>query len=87
MEREKWFLRGKCRSESVPAVSAWMPPPPESSHTCSSSNNDLLVEELQRECRELRERVKELVDRLSRLQEEEKRRAVSAAFEVRDTAD
>ncbi|XP_008211366.1 centrosomal protein cep290 [Nasonia vitripennis] len=78
MEREKWFLRGKCRSESVP-VSAWMPPPPES-HCTSSSNNDLLVEELQRECRELRERVNELVARLSR-QEEEKRRAASVAFE------
>lgn len=78
MEREKWFLRGKCRSDTI-AVSAWMPPPPPEAP--QSYANELLVEELQRECRELRERVKDLVDRLSR-QDDEKSRSAVAAFEV-----
>lgn len=80
MEREKWFLRGKyIRSESV-TVPVWPVVTPD-----VTENNDLLVDELQRECQELRERVKELVGRLSRQDNErydEKNRLSTIAFEV-----
>lgn len=81
MEREKWYLRGKFRSESVPAP-AWTP------STDATQNNDALVEELQRECQELRERVKELVARLCSQEyakSDEKKRPASVAFEVCDS--
>ncbi|XP_011504729.1 PREDICTED: centrosomal protein of 290 kDa-like [Ceratosolen solmsi marchali] len=58
IEREKWFLKGKYRNESI-AIPAWMPPPD------LSQNHVIIIEDLQRECQELRERVKELVDRLN----------------------
>ncbi|XP_058789831.1 centrosomal protein cep290-like isoform X2 [Phymastichus coffea] len=78
MEREKWYLRGKFRSESVP-IPAWTP------STEATQNNDALVEELQRECQELRDRVRELVARLNsqdNAKNEEKKRPASVAFEA-----
>jgi regulator of replication initiation timing len=58
IEREKWYLRGKYRGESM-AMANWMSPPD------VPRNHEALVEDLQRECQELRDRVKELVDRLN----------------------
>ncbi|CAB0031278.1 unnamed protein product [Trichogramma brassicae] len=91
MEREKWFLRGKfIRGESAVNVPVWpssgAPSPLEQHHNHNNNNNsnDALVEELQRECQELRERIKELVGRLSRQDSEksdEIKRFASVAYE------
>lgn len=56
MEREKWYLRSKLRSESGNVATGLV-----------ESNNALqykIVENLQNECQTLRDRVKELTDRL-----------------------
>ncbi|KAL7306503.1 hypothetical protein TKK_0001202 [Trichogramma kaykai] len=93
MEREKWFLRGKfIRGESAVNVPVWpssgAPSPLEQQHHHNNNNNnDALVEELQRECQELRERIKELVGRLSRQDSEksdEIKRFASVAYEDND---
>ncbi|XP_043268988.1 centrosomal protein of 290 kDa [Venturia canescens] len=55
MEREKWYLRSKLRSENA-CFAAGLNPPNDVHHK--------IVESLQIECQTLRDRVKELTDRL-----------------------
>lgn len=59
MEREKWHLRSKLKLESdtVLGISAGRP---------ISNMQPNIVEQLEKECRILRERVKELTDRLEK---------------------
>lgn len=60
MEREKWYLRSKLKLENdtVPIGNL-------SSRPISNVRHDA-VEELEKECRILRERVRELTDRLEK---------------------
>lgn len=59
MEREKWYLRGKLKSESDNV-------PPHSSTRLVSNIQYSTVDELEKECLILRQRVKDLTDRLEK---------------------
>lgn len=57
MEREKWHLRSKLKLESDTVSSSGRP---------ISNIQPNMIEQLEKECRILRERVKELTDRLEK---------------------
>lgn len=79
IEREKWYLRSKCKQDNTA---------PSSAHNWSvdilHQSHNSLVDELKRECQELRDRVKELVCRLNiKENEEELRRMEERDQEMR----
>lgn len=60
MEREKWYLRSKLKFESDPVSGTSLGRP------ISNIQRNTVEEQLVKECRILRERVKELTDRLEK---------------------
>lgn len=61
MEREKWYLRSKLKVENDAVYTG-----NSSSRPISNIRHNDRMEELEKECRILRERVKELTDRLEK---------------------